>query len=76
LASRAALGRGRDVFPQSRQPIRRKAPGRGYGRGRGRSYINERHQVTAMLQAGVRRTVVIHWATPEETETGSPASTV
>ena len=29
-----------------------------------------------MLHAGVRRTVVIHWAMPEETETGSPASTV
>jgi hypothetical protein len=47
----------------------------GDGRGRRRSYINGRHRVTAMLQAGVRRTVVIHWVMPEETETGPPAST-
>lgn len=47
----------------------------GNGRGRGRSYINGRHRVTAMLEAGVRRTVVIHWEMPEETAPESLART-
>ncbi|MGH3220783.1 MAG: hypothetical protein ACRDPY_19150 [Streptosporangiaceae bacterium] len=36
------------------------------GSGRGWPYINGRHRVTAMLEAGVRRTVIIHWEMPEE----------
>jgi hypothetical protein len=47
----------------------------GDGRGRGRSYINGRHRVTAMLEAGVRRTVVIHWEMPGETGPELLAST-
>lgn len=35
------------------------------------SYINGRHRVTVTLQAGVRRTVVIHWVMPEATGTGA-----
>jgi hypothetical protein len=33
----------------------------GDGHGRRRFCINGRHRITAMLQAGVGRTVVIHW---------------
>jgi hypothetical protein len=35
------------------------------GRGRRQSYLNGRHKVTAMLEAGVRRTVVIHGEMPQ-----------
>jgi hypothetical protein len=37
----------------------------GDGRGPRQSYIYGRHKVTAMLEAGVRRTVVIHWEMPQ-----------
>jgi hypothetical protein len=41
----------------------------GDGRGRRQSYMNGRHKATAMLEAGVRRTVVIHWEMPQARST-------